>query len=128
MKFYQIKAIRKNIKPPVWRRILVPANITFSQLAVILEGILEIPPQDTYMFESYSSQVRFSEYKDGKKLPSNNYYSAYDAAENYINEYFDAKNSFSFTIPDMKDVVPGYRLEIEKGCGNVHGSGQRFFI
>ena len=112
MKFYQIKAIRKNIKPPVWRRILVPANITFSQLAVILEGILEIPPQDTYMFESYSSQVRFSEYKDGKKLPSNNYYSAYDAAENYINEYFDAKNSFSFTIPDMKDVVPGYRLEI----------------
>ncbi|MBP3804086.1 MAG: hypothetical protein J6I76_09340 [Oribacterium sp.] len=37
MKFYQIKAIRKNIKPPVWRRILVPANITFSQLAVILK-------------------------------------------------------------------------------------------
>ena len=119
MKFYQIKAIRKNIKPPVWRRILVPANITFSQLAVILEGILEIPPHDTYMFESYSSQVRFSEYKDGKKLPSNNYYSAYDAAENYINEYFDAKNSFSFTIPDMKDVVPGYRLEIEKSIEGI---------
>ena len=31
MEFYQLKIIRKGTKPPVWRRCLVPSNITFAQ-------------------------------------------------------------------------------------------------
>lgn len=112
--FYRVKAIRNNTKPPVWRRALVPSNITFSQLAVILERILEMPFLDTYMFESYSLKVRFAEYRDGKKLPSDYYHTAYDAAENYINEYFDSGKSISFFIPEAGERIPRYRLEIEK--------------
>jgi len=117
--FYQVKAIRKGTKPPIWRRILVPSNISYSQLAVVLEGILELPFLDTYMFESYSNKMRFSEYREGKKLPSDYYYTAYDAAENYINECFDTGKSISFNFPGKEDYLPGYRLEIEKCLGSV---------
>ncbi|MBP0960758.1 MAG: hypothetical protein J5864_01315, partial [Oscillospiraceae bacterium] len=37
MTFAILKIIRKGEKPPVWRRIRVPIEITFAQLAVILE-------------------------------------------------------------------------------------------
>ena len=40
MEFYQLKITRKGTKPPIWRRCLVPSNITFSQMAVVL-GISE---------------------------------------------------------------------------------------
>ena len=48
---YQLKAIRKNSKPPIWRRILVPSDITFSQMALVLETLLEIPCTKNYEFE-----------------------------------------------------------------------------
>ena len=40
MEFYKVKITRKGTKPPIWRRCLVPSNITFSQMAVVL-GISE---------------------------------------------------------------------------------------
>lgn len=52
MEFYQLKIIRKGTKPPVWRRCLVPSNITFAQMAAVLEEILEYSFTDRYEFES----------------------------------------------------------------------------
>lgn len=112
--FYQIKAIRKNTKPPIWRRILIPSSITFSQLAVILEQILEIPLFENFVFEFYSKKERLAEYKEGVRMPSDFYYTAFDAAETYVNSYLDSEKWFSFRIPDMEGEIPEYRLEIEK--------------
>lgn len=36
MKAFQLKIVIKNSKPPIWRRLIVPAGITFSQLSMIL--------------------------------------------------------------------------------------------
>ena len=51
MEFYQLKIIRKGTKPPVWRRYLVPSNITFAQMAAVLEEILEYSFTDRYESE-----------------------------------------------------------------------------
>ena len=47
MEFYQLKIIRKGTKPPVWRRCLVPSNITFAQMAAVLEEIADLEAQTT---------------------------------------------------------------------------------
>jgi hypothetical protein len=36
MKAYQLKVTLQHVKPPVWRRIIVPSGIKFSQLRVVL--------------------------------------------------------------------------------------------
>ncbi|MCD7863132.1 MAG: plasmid pRiA4b ORF-3 family protein [Lachnospiraceae bacterium] len=54
--FFQLKMMRKNSKPPIWRRGLVPANITFAQLALILEEMLELPKSADYEFEFYQKK------------------------------------------------------------------------
>ncbi|MDR2089984.1 MAG: SEC-C domain-containing protein [Clostridiales Family XIII bacterium] len=36
MKAYQIKVVLQGVKPPVWRRLIVPAGIAFSQFKVVL--------------------------------------------------------------------------------------------
>ena len=46
---YQLKITRKNTKPPVWRRILVPAQINFDILAVILETVTESEYTDNFL-------------------------------------------------------------------------------
>ena len=66
MEFYQLKIIRKGTKPPVWRRCLVPSDITFAQMAVILEEILEYTFTDKYEFEFYQEKVQVREYKEGE--------------------------------------------------------------
>ena len=53
IKAYRIKIILKNSKPPVWRRCLIPAGITFSQLAMILEDIVESERCAGYEYEFY---------------------------------------------------------------------------
>lgn len=111
--FYQIKAIRKNSKPPIWRRILIPSNITFSKLAVILLKMLEMPLHEEYVFEFYTKKERIAEYKEGVRLPSDHYYSAFDATETYINSYLDNEKWFTFKISNIGN-LPEYRLEIEK--------------
>ena len=40
MKAYQFRIEIKNSKPPIWRRCIVPAGITFSQLSVVLDMVM----------------------------------------------------------------------------------------
>lgn len=51
MKAYQLKIAIKNSKPLVWKRCRVPAGITFSQLAPILEVVTETEENARYEFE-----------------------------------------------------------------------------
>ena len=67
MKAYQIKIILKNSKPPVWRRCLIPAGITFSQLALILEDIVESERCDGYEYEFYQAGLRVREWREGER-------------------------------------------------------------
>jgi len=57
-RIYQLKVTLKDIKPPIWRRILVPADITLRRLHDVLQAamgwtdshlhIFEVGPEPTY--------------------------------------------------------------------------------
>ena len=53
MEFYKVKITRKGTKPPIWRRCLVPADITFAQMAVVLEEILEYETSSLYGWNAF---------------------------------------------------------------------------
>ena len=51
MKAYQLKVSIKNSHPPIWRRCIVPAGITFSQLGVLLNEIMGWSGSHLFSFE-----------------------------------------------------------------------------
>ena len=40
MKAYQLKVQIKESHPPIWRRVIVPAGLSFSQLSVLLNEVM----------------------------------------------------------------------------------------
>ena len=73
--FIQIKAIRKGIKPPRWRRAYLPLHITFSQLAYILEVMLELPRTARFEFEFFQEKDRIFESQGKGRIPYSYEYS-----------------------------------------------------
>ena len=89
MKAYQIKIILKNSKPPVWRRCLIPAGITFSQLALILEDIVESERCDGYEYEFYQAGIRVREWREGERQAATYYYDFQCASDTFIDSLAD---------------------------------------
>ena len=110
MKAYQIKIILKNSKPPVWRRCLIPAGITFSQLAMILEDIVESERCAGYEYEFYQAGVRVREWKEGERQAATYYYDFQCASDTFIDSLADKEAWFTFRPEDGRQ----YRAEIEK--------------
>ena len=46
--FYQLKITRKGTKPPVWRRCTVAADVTFANMAAMLEKLVQYPAGSLY--------------------------------------------------------------------------------
>lgn len=110
MKAYQLKAAVKNQKPPIWRRIVVPAGITYSQLSLVLAEVMEKTKEEDFEFEFYQKKIRFGENGEGKQVRKNFFYSTAEASEFYIDELFDTEDWFSFYYgEDLK-----LRVTIEK--------------
>ena len=110
MRAYQIKIILKNSKPPVWRRCLIPAGITFSQLALILEDIVESERCAGYEYEFYQAGVRVREWKEGERQAATYYYDFQCASDTFIDSLADKEAWFTFRPGDGRQ----YRAEIEK--------------
>lgn len=114
MKFYQLKIVRKGTKPPVWRRCLVPADITFDRLAEIMENILQYEASDLYEFEFFQKKVQIrktvSEEKSRFEVLSSD-------AE--INSWMESEEWFTFRVNDPQKELPQYRANIEKVIANT---------
>ena len=110
MRAYQIKVILKNSKPPVWRRCLIPAGITFSQLALILEDVVESERCAGYEYEFYQAGVRVREWKEGERQAATYYYDFQCASDTFIDSLADKEAWFTFRPGDGRQ----YRAEIEK--------------
>jgi len=110
--FFQIKMIRKETKPPVWRRAYVPSDITFAQMAILLMELLEIVPNPIYEFEFYQKKDRIVD-RENLAVPDY-YYDYYLASDTFVNEWFEQEAWFTFRIMDPGDGYPDYRIEIEK--------------
>jgi len=50
-KYYEIKVTIRESHPPTWRRLRIPANITFNDLAAIIEIAFEWCGYHLYEFE-----------------------------------------------------------------------------
>ena len=61
MKAFQLKIAIKNSKPPIWRRVIVPAGITFSQLSIILNKVMGWCGYHLFEFEFYHLELRIAE-------------------------------------------------------------------
>ncbi len=112
--FYQLKAIRKNTKPPIWRRILLPGNITFGQLALLLERMLTLPDTNRYELEFYQKQERLIEWTEQDGKLSDYKFTYRNAPDTYINSYLDQEKWFTFRLRSLRQETPEYRVEIEK--------------
>lgn len=113
MEFYQIKIIRKGTKPPVWRRCLVPGDITFTQMAVILEEILEYRYTDRYEFEFFQEKLKIREWKEDQENADSKY-GRVNASDTVVNELLDKMTWFTFRVEADEEKLPEYRAEVEK--------------
>lgn len=113
MEFYQLKITRKGTKPPIWRRCLVPANITFAQMAVILEDILEYETSSLYEFEFFQKKVHVREWTEGGKTTTSWQYDFMSAADTFVNDLMDTEKWFTFRV-HAEEKLPEYRADIEK--------------
>lgn len=64
MKAFQLKIVIKNSKPPIWRRLIVPAGITFSQLSMILNEAMGWCGDHLFEFEFYHLGLKVMEEAD----------------------------------------------------------------
>lgn len=49
---YQLKIALRGIRPPIWRRVLVPSNITFDQLHLIIQEAMGWGNYHLYQFDT----------------------------------------------------------------------------
>ena len=124
MEFYQLKIIRKGTKPPVWRRCLVPSDITFAQMAVILEEILEYTFTDRYEFEFYQEKVQVREYKEDELQVTSYQYDFSNASDTFVNDLLDKMTWFTFRVKTDEQKLPEYRAEVEKKLPAVSEDGR----
>lgn len=110
MKAYQIKIVVKKTKPPVWRRCMIPAGITFAQLSILLNNIMRLEIRSPYMFEFYQRRIRLWEDNTDTPFQHSWQYDWTDASETYINEYMEQEEWFSYSFADGVS----YRVTIEK--------------
>ena len=112
--FIQIKAIRKACKPPRWRRAYLPMHMTFSQLAYILEVLLELPQTDQFEFEFYQEKDRLIESQENAYIPHSYEYSYWSARNSCVDDWLMSKTWFTFRIRGKDKLYPEYRVECEK--------------
>ena len=112
MKAFQLKIAIKNSKPPIWRRVIVPAGITFSQLSMILNEAMGWSGSHLFEFEFYYLQLKMIE---GANEDTDYGYISFDiaeASEIYIREYLEENDWFTYTY-DFGDKW-AHRVTIEK--------------
>ena len=99
MKAFQLKVTIKNSKPPIWRRIIVPAGITFSQLSIILNKTMEWSGYHLFEFNFYKLGLSILEDLEEYGYMQND---CADASKTYIREYLEENEKFTY-IYDFGD-------------------------
>ena len=111
MKAFQLKITIKNSKPPIWRRVIVPTGITFSQLSMILNKVMGWSGYHLFEFEFYYQDLHIVEDADEFDIG----YAPWDyidASTTYIREYLEENDWFTY-IYDLGDDWQ-HRVTIEK--------------
>lgn len=110
MKAFQLKIMIKNSKPPIWRRVIVPSGITFSQLSMILNEVMGWCGYHLFEFEFYHLGLHIVE--DVEDYYFDTYFDYLEASSTYIREYLEENDWFTYTY-DLGDYWE-HRVTVEK--------------
>ena len=98
MKAYQMKIMLNDSHPPIWRRCVIPAGLTFSQLTVIFNIIMGWEGYHLSEFSFYKQAVDI--FEDTEKFYSGSYLMGRrqeEPAVTCIDEYVEGEKSFTYT-------------------------------
>lgn len=112
MKAFQLKIAIKNSKPPIWRRVVVPAGITFSQLSMILNKVMGWCGYHMFEFEFYHLELRIIEGAEEFMDCGYGPFDYLEASDTYVREYLEENEWFTYTY-DLGDDWQ-HRVTIEK--------------
>lgn len=139
MKAFQLKITIKNSKPPIWRRVIVPAGITFSQLSMILNKAMGWSGEHLFDIEFYHQQLRITEEADG--FEDWGPYDYLEASTTFIREFLEENDWFTYTYDfgdnwehkvTVEKILSDYELNYPKvikfkgncppeDCGGLYG-------
>lgn len=97
MKGYQLKITIKGSKPPIWRRVIVPEQISFADLDDVIECIFGWEHAHLYEFYFPKNGDRISmpnEFGDGF---ADDFAEGFSAREECIDNWMDAGEKFEYT-------------------------------
>lgn len=110
MKAFQLKIMIKNSKPPIWRRVVVPAGITFSQLSVILNEVMGWRGYHLFQFEFYHQGLCVME--NAEEFDDFGQYDYIEASTTCIDEVLKRIDWFTY-VYDLGDDWQ-HRVTVEK--------------
>lgn len=116
MRAYQLKIAIKDIKSPIWRRIIVPAGITFSQLGMILNTAMGWSGYHMSEFDFYHLGLTIAEEEDEFGDLGYDYRDFADASKTYIRSYLEENEWFTYTYDFGDDWQ--HRVTVEKILDN----------
>lgn len=109
MKAYQMKIMIKNSHPPIWRRFIVPAGLTFSQLSFVLNEVMGWRGSHLFQFEFYHSEILVEENPENMGWIDKE---VLDAIDTPIESFMDSEDWFTYIYDFGADWE--HRVEIEK--------------
>lgn len=109
MKAYQMKIAIKDSHPPIWRRFIAPAGLSFSQLGIVLNEVMGWSGGHLNSFEFYYLGIQLEEEPENFGFGD---YETEDAAQNMIEPYLDSEEWFTY-VYDFGDDWQ-HRVTVEK--------------
>ncbi|MDY3918779.1 MAG: SEC-C metal-binding domain-containing protein [Candidatus Limivivens sp.] len=115
MKAYQLKMTIKDSHPPIWRRLVVPAGLSFSQLSVVLNEAMGWCGYHLFSFEFSRLNLRIEELED-EDDPWDDF-DMLEASDTCIDDYLDDEKWFAYEYDfgdswihrvDVEKVIPDY--------------------
>lgn len=92
-----MKIVIKNSKPPIWRRCIIPAGITFSQLSIILNKVMGWSGYHLSEYEFYHLQLQLREDDEINDFVPLWDFDLLDSSKIFINEYMEQQEWFTYT-------------------------------
>lgn len=112
MKAYQLKITLRDSHPPIWRRIIVPAGLSFSQLTLIINTVMDWCGYHMSEYTFHDLGIILSDdYEPDDDLGFSEY-EMLDAKEYIIDTFFDKAKKFKY-VYDFGDYWQ-HDVQIEK--------------
>ena len=139
MKAYQLKITIKGSKPPIWRRVIVPAGLSFAQLALVFNEVMgwEGYHLNSFEFNTLGVLIEDKSMDDFPFAP----YDILEQSEEIIDEYLDNEKRFLYVYDfgddwehkvEVEKIIPDYDKNypmvikskgpiLPEDCGGIYG-------